>query len=93
MDIQKPTLSQIDTLVKIVKEDRQLNKVFDTSNALELLRDITMRQKNFIYALIFNHKFNQLNQVMRNLGFFLKEPFDPEEAQSGHIADNYNEII
>lgn len=74
----KCSLGQISTLRDQMNQNAHLTKNFDLSNAFELLEHITLRQKDYIYYLMFNSKFEKLDKMLLRLKFNLKESFTPD---------------
>lgn len=86
----KCSLNQISTLCDQMNRDQHLTKNFDLTNAFELLEHITLRQKDYVYYLMFNHKFEKLDKMLLGLKFSLKEPFIPDKETI--INKSFDEI-
>jgi len=69
MENPKPSLGQISTLRDILEKDENLSTHFDFSGAFEKLENITLKQKNLFYALLFNKRYSKLNKLMIQFGF------------------------
>lgn len=82
----KPTLGQIDNLIKYITKDEALTKhfSFDYDTALQILKTKTLKQIRYANALIINSKRFELNKLLLSFGFMPKK--DAEE-----IADKIQE--
>ena len=64
----KPTATQQMGLEDAIRTNPNLQSHFDFSNLYEVIDKITIGQYRFIYALLFNKKYSQLNKILIQLG-------------------------
>ena len=69
MDLEKPSLNQIGSLIQHIRLDPHIISHWSVEfeDWHKALDNITIRQYKYILALWFNHKYLQLNKMLESL--------------------------
>jgi len=68
----KPSLGQIDALVRVLEDEDNVQIQFNTENLYDVISEVTPGQYDYLYALIFNNKHLKLRALLIDLGLKLK---------------------
>ncbi len=82
-ELNKPTITQIDGLVEILRRNEILKKTFDLENMFDHFwgdePKITLRQYNYILHLIYSKNYSKLKEILVQLGFKTKK-YEPNKT-------------
>jgi hypothetical protein len=64
------TITKIDNLIHVLRQDPQLQHYeYGWDEWHTILSKITIKQYKYIYAMLFNHKYDKLKDVINTLSF------------------------